>query len=254
MKQASPFVKSGKPLGRSDQVRRKSLSSAAPKMSPKHQSASNSDYDMYNGGGDGALLDSYYYDDDSPVYFQMNSVDQMRKPRGNSTSGGSTRQSTEGNGNGVDRLQRLRFILEKKEYRETTWKYFHSFMIWKDFAFKDRPDIFHSVSVDYIRVSKAVNASISDTTMMKVWNKELEHALDVIFDKFALLKSRMAPPDAEVVREGFNRMKEHTATSRQLDRLSPMALQVMLAVNHVSSFYTFDVLYAGCVHLWVVAV
>lgn len=241
MKQASPFVKSGKTLGRSDQVRRKSLSSAAPKMSPKHQSASNSDYDMFSGG---ALLDSYYYDDDSPVYFQMDSVDQMRKPRGNSTSGGSTRQSTEGNanGSGVDRLQRLRFILEKKEYRETTWKYFHSFMIWKDFAFKDRPDIFHHVSVDYIRVSKAVNASISDTTMMKVWNKELEHALDIIFDKFALLKSRMAPPDAEMVQEGFNRMKEHTATSRQLDRLSPMALQVMLAVNHVSSYCMWDVL------------
>jgi hypothetical protein len=210
-------------------------------MSPKHQSASNSDYDMFSGG---ALLDSYYYDDDSPVYFQMDSVDQMRKPRGNSTSGGSTRQSTEGNanGSGVDRLQRLRFILEKKEYRETTWKYFHSFMIWKDFAFKDRPDIFHHVSVDYIRVSKAVNASISDTTMMKVWNKELEHALDIIFDKFALLKSRMAPPDAEMVQEGFNRMKEHTATSRQLDRLSPMALQVMLAVNHVSSCCRWDVL------------
>lgn len=234
---------------RSDQIRRKSLSSVPPKLSPKASAnvAAGSDYDDYGvGGGEGALLESYYFDDDSPVYFQKTAVDQMRKPRGSiSIAHHSHHTVSDVAHNPMNRpagiaespmmdekLTRLRYILEKKEYREVTWKYFHSFMMWKDAVFKDRPDIFHTISVDYIRVLKAVNASISDTTMMKVWNKELHTALDIIFEKLCLLKQRLTPPDDELKREGFSRLYEHTAISRKLDRLAPLALQVMLAVNH----------------------
>lgn len=221
-------------------------------MSPKGVSAAttnsavSSEYDEYGvGGGDGALLNSYYYDDESPVYFQMNAVDKMpKKPRSNSNNSNSD-LPPQRSGSRVghhdlsldEKSQRLRFILEKKEYREVTWKYFHSFMIWKDVVFKDRPDIFHTISVDYIRVSKAVNASISDTTMMKVWNKELHTALETIFSKFSTLLQRLTPPNDELLRDGFSCLYEHTAISRKLDRLSPLALQVMLAVNHVGKIH-----------------
>lgn len=239
MHQASPQVQANrKSVGRSDQIRRKSLTSSAPKVSPKSikSNAVSSDYDEYGvGAGDGQLLDSYYYDDDSPVYFQMNSLDQIRKPRSNSNTNVSQSNNARAPSEHPveERAQRLRFILEKKKYREVTWKYFHSFMMWKDAVFKDRPDIFHTISVDYIRVSKAVNASISDTTMMKVWNKELHSALETIFRNFSLLRQRLGPSDGELKAQGFSRLYEHTAISRKLDRLSPMALQVMLAVNHV---------------------
>jgi hypothetical protein len=244
MRKTNPLILANKGGVRSDQIRRKSLKSgAAPKLSPKASYYNNrltSEYDDYGvGGGEGALLESYYFDDDSPVFFQKDAVSDLRKPRGNSTSSNSGHPAAiPMNRNGIaespldEKCMRLRYLLEKKEYREDTWKFYHSFMVWKDLAFRDRPDIFHAISVDYIRISKAVNASISDTTMMKVWNKELETALETIFSKFSLLKERLSPPAIELKRLGFTRLFEHTAISRKLDRLAPLALQVMLAVNH----------------------
>lgn len=211
-------------------MKRQSITAKRPLISSNSSgslaaSSLDSEYDEQGIGREGDLFDNYYHEEDSPVFYQKMSAAKKtsQSPKIMTARGVLT----------DERSRRLSYILEKKFHRETSWSLYRGFLAWKEDVFKDRPDVFRNISIDFIRLSKIVNASVPDSTMMKVWNDELAAALDTIFNRFAQWRQRLLPPLEVQLRERFRRFVEHAAISRKIDRLTPMALQVLLAISHV---------------------